>query len=385
MFGGLANFALLYYVQPLLPELVERYGIQPAQSAAALSVSTLSLALGLVIVGPLADRIGRVQIMRWSLLASGILGIASAFAPTWEILILLRAADGIALAGLPAVALAYLREEVNEAHHVQANAAYITGTALGGALGRLLPGPLAVWGGWPLATVTIGVVTLAAAACLWITLPASSGFVRRRTSFARTAIGTFVAARDVVVALLCVCGFAMMGAFVGIYNAAAFRLQAPPHELGEAVVFVFAAYLLGIPAPIVMSRLSRRIGRGVAALVGVGLFAVAVTLLALPSLPATVAGLGILAFAFLGTHSLLSGWIVDRAHRRGASTASAASAYLLAYYVGSAAMGVLAVHGWQAFGWAGVTGIAATLCVVAAAVLAMAGRRDRPRPVAPPG
>ncbi len=380
MFGGLANFALLYYVQPLLPTLVERYGIDPAQSAMALSVSTLALAVGLVFVGPLADRFGRVPVMRWSLLASGLIGIASAFAPPWELLLVLRAADGVALAGLPAVALAYLREEVNEAHHVQANAAYITGTALGGALGRLLPWPLAVLGGWTLATASIGVLTLAAAVVLWVLLPASEGFRPREASIWRRAAGTLAAPRDPVIALVCVAGFATMGVFVGVYNAAAFRLESPPLDLGEGIAFVYLAYLVGIPAPVLMGWLSQRIGPAGSALVGIGLLALGVGLMLITAVPLLVMGLAILTFAFLGTHSLMSGWIVDRAHRRGTSTASAASAYLLAYYVGSAVVGVLAVREWEAFGWIGVTVLAGILCLVAVGALALAGRLDRRGP-----
>ena len=41
-----------------------------ADSAHALSATTLTMAFGLLLMGPLADRIGRVQLMRWSLLTS---------------------------------------------------------------------------------------------------------------------------------------------------------------------------------------------------------------------------------------------------------------------------------------------------------------------------
>ena len=79
--------------------------------------------------------------MRWSLLASGLLGLLSAFAPNWASLVAVRGLLGLTLAGLPVAALAYLREEVDTASHPRANATYIAGTAVGGAVGRLLPGP----------------------------------------------------------------------------------------------------------------------------------------------------------------------------------------------------------------------------------------------------
>lgn len=383
MFGGLANFALLYYVQPLLPELAERYGVSPSQSAGALSVSTLALAVGLLAVGPLADRFGRITVMRWSLLVSGLVGIASGFAPTWETLMVLRAVDGVALAGLPAVALAYIREEIHTDHHSRANAAYITGTALGGAVGRLLPGPLALIGGWPLATASMGVLTLAAAVVVWTVLPPSASAARDVPGGMRRAFGTLLALRDPVIALLCAAGFALMGVFVGIYNAVAFRLTEAPLNLGDSVVLVYAAYLIGVPAPLAMGRLSRRFGRGATIGTGVAVLASGIGLLAMPTLPTVVVGLGCVTFAFLGTHSLFSGWSVERAHRRRVSTASAASAYLLAYYLGSAVVGVVAVRLWQAFGWGGVTLAALSLASVvacAAATATVLDRRARRRP-----
>ena len=108
MAGGLANFSLMYFVQPLLPLLATHYGVSAAESSHALSVTTLTILAGSLVAGPLADRFGRVNIMRWSLLASGGLGLASAFAPDWASLVMTRGLLGVTLAGLPVAALAYL-------------------------------------------------------------------------------------------------------------------------------------------------------------------------------------------------------------------------------------------------------------------------------------
>ena len=168
--------------------------------------------------------------------------------------------------GLPAVALAYLPEEVDVAHHVEANAAYIAGTAIGGAVGRLLPSPLALIGGWALATAVTDLLTLAAAAAaLWMLLPPSTSFRSPPATVLRRAVGALGAPRDPVVTLLCVVGFATMGVFVGVYNATGFQLHSSPAALGGAGVFVYLAYLIGVPAAIVMGVMARRIGQSLAA------------------------------------------------------------------------------------------------------------------------
>jgi YNFM family putative membrane transporter len=377
MAGGLANFSLMYFVQPLLPMLAAQYGVSAAESAHALSVTTLTIIAGLVIAGPLSDRVGRVAVMRWSLLASGILGLVSAVAPNWATLVTVRGLLGLTLAGLPVAALAYLREEVDTASHPRANATYIAGTAVGGAVGRLLPGPLALLGGWPLAATVLSLVTLLAGGALFVLLPAARGSRPHPVSLRHVLLGTLAAGRDRVVVLLCLAGFTAMGTFVGIYNAIGFRLAAPPLLLGSAAAVVYLAYPIGIAAPGLIRRLSDRIGRGLATVAAIGLMALGVVVVSLPSLVAVMIGLGLLTFAFLGAHSLLSGWVVDRARRAGIGTAQASSAYLITYYFGSTVAGAVATWQWQTGGWAGVETLALALTGAALVVAGLATAADR--------
>ena len=94
MFGGLANFLALYYVQPLLPGVAERFGVSASAATAVLSLATITMAVALLFVGPISDLVGRVVIMRLSLTAAAVLGIATAFAPSWHALLVLRGAAG---------------------------------------------------------------------------------------------------------------------------------------------------------------------------------------------------------------------------------------------------------------------------------------------------
>lgn len=60
---GLATFALLYFVQPILPILSKEFSVTPATSSLALSLSTGLMACGLLITGPLSDAFGRKNVM----------------------------------------------------------------------------------------------------------------------------------------------------------------------------------------------------------------------------------------------------------------------------------------------------------------------------------
>lgn len=107
--AGFATFALLYCVQPLLPLLAERFSVSAAGSSLALSLTTLSLALCLLVSGALAESWGRKPVMVAGLAC--VFGIACALVETWDYLLLLRALLGLALSCLPALAMAYVGEE----------------------------------------------------------------------------------------------------------------------------------------------------------------------------------------------------------------------------------------------------------------------------------
>ena len=174
--AGFATFAMLYCVQPLLPLLAAHFRVSAASSSLALSLTTLSLALCLLISGALAESWGRKPVMAAALGLAAVLGIACALVEEWGSLLILRALLGLALSGLPALAMAYVGEEFDPEALPAAMGLYIGGTALGGLLGRLLAGLLSDLGGWPWALGGIaGLGLLALGLFIWL-LPPSRHF-----------------------------------------------------------------------------------------------------------------------------------------------------------------------------------------------------------------
>lgn len=99
--AGLATFAMLYCVQPLLPLLARHFAVSAASSSLALSLTTLSLALCLLVSGALAESWGRKPVMAAALGLASLLGMACMLAESWQLLLALRAVLGLALSGLP--------------------------------------------------------------------------------------------------------------------------------------------------------------------------------------------------------------------------------------------------------------------------------------------
>jgi YNFM family putative membrane transporter len=111
--SGFATFGLLYCVQPLLPEFSKDFGVGAAGSAMALSLSTGVLAVAMIFAGILSDRVGRRPVMAVSLLASSVLMLLVSLMHQWHAVLLLRTLLGLALSGVPAVAMTWLAEEMD--------------------------------------------------------------------------------------------------------------------------------------------------------------------------------------------------------------------------------------------------------------------------------
>ncbi len=367
--AGLATFALLYTPQPLLPLLASEYGLTAGTSALAVSVTTLSLGAALLVAGPVSEVYGRTPLMLASLFAAGAVGVACGLAPSWGLLLVLRAVQGVALAGLPAVASAYLAEEMAPAARAAAAGVYIGGTALGGMSGRLLTGALAEVLGWRGGLIGIGVLALGCAVAVWLLLPKSRNFRAAPSSFGHLARATRAIVTDP--ALLCLFGVAgtAMGAFVGVFNVAGFRLEAEPYSLSVGVAgLVFVTYALGSASSAWAGRLVGRWSErtvapwcAVTAIVGV------LITLATP-LWLVVVGIAVMCVGFFALHGVASGWVAARATLGAGAPGQASSAYLFTYYLGSSVFGTLAGTVWSSGGWSRVVALAVGLFAVALAL-----------------
>ena len=373
--AGVATFALLYSTQAILPELAAQFDVSTASSTLTVSLTTLGLGLALLVAGPASDVAGRTTFIHLSLTASAVAAAGCAFAPTWSALLVLRLLEGVALAGLPAVATAYLREELHPSSHGRAAGLYIGGTALGGMIGRLLTGAVAEAAGWRWALAATALLGLACAVVVRLLLPPSQRFTPAPTGLGTLLSMTRRALSDPALLALYAIGGCSAGALVAVFNTLGFRLAAAPFGLGLAAAsLVFLVYPFGTLTSVVFGRLADTRGRRTVLPLGCLLAATGALLTLPPYLPVLVTGLALLTAGFFAVHGVASGWVPARAHAGGVATGQSASLYLFAFYVGSSVFGSLAGPAWSQAAWPGVVGLA-TLLLVATGALSLMLRR----------
>nr|WP_025130306.1 MFS transporter [Pseudomonas sp. PH1b] len=366
--GGFATFALLYCVQPMMPLLSRDFSINAAQSSLILSVATGMLAIGLLITGPISDRIGRKPVMVAALLAAALCTIASALMPSWHGVLLMRALVGLSLSGLAAVAMTYLSEEIHPQHIGLAMGLYIGGNAIGGMSGRLITGVLIDFVSWHTAMLVIGGLALIAAAVFWRILPESRNF-RPRSLHPRSLLEGFsMHFRDAGLPWLFLEGFLLMGAFVTLFNYIGYRLLAEPYQLSQAWVGMLSVvYLSGIYSSAKIGALADQLGRRRVLWATIVLMLAGIALTLLTPLSLVLIGMLLFTFGFFGAHSVASSWIGRRATK---AKGQASSLYLFSYYAGSSIAGTAGGVFWHLAGWNGI-GLFIGALLVGALLIAM--------------
>lgn len=379
-FGGFCTFALLYSVQPLMPVFAKEFSLSPASAALALSVATLTMAPALVIAGSASEVFGRKRMMVASLAASACASLAAATAQDWTVFLALRALTGLALSGLPAVAMAYLADEIEGPALGLAMGLYIAGSTLGGMAGRLIVSVLVDHFNWRVAVASLGVEGLLGALLFLIALPRE----RRRgespdmARLIQMLVGHF---SDPGLRLLFAEGFLVMGAFVCTYNYVGFRLAAPPFSFSQTTIgFVFVLYLIGAVSSTVMGDLAGRIGRRRVLWIAVATMAVGIVVTLPNWLPSLLFGVALITWGFFAAHSIASSWVGLRTN---VGRAQAAALYLFFYYIGSSAAGWAGGAFYSRWGWSGVAAFVGAMAVAALAIALRLAQVPPPRHLQP--
>ena len=275
-----------------------------------------------------------------------------AFAHSYPQLLALRALLGVALGGMPAIAMAYLGEEIEPTSLGLSMGLYISGSAFGGMAGRVITSVLSDHFSWRLAVGMVGVAGLAAAWEFWRSLPPSRHFVQSGGGWRALASGFRQHLSDPGLPWLFALAFLLMGAFVSLYNYIAYRLLGAPFGLSQSLVgAVSFLYLLGIYSSVWAGRLADRHGRR-HVLWAVLLIMIAGLLLTLSDwLPLIVLGVALFTYGFFATHSVASSWVGRRAL---SNKALASALYLFFYYMGSSVVGSATGILWGRDQWPGV-------------------------------
>ena len=348
--AGLASFNALYCTQALLPVLSEDLHVTPATASLTVSATTGMLGLSIIPASIISECFGRNRVIMLSALSATLLGLLP-LSTSVGMLIILHGLQGIAVAGVPATAMAYLSEEIHPKYVPQVMGLYVAGTSVGGLSGRVIPSGVLEFASWRWAlAATVAVAIIFAFITSWV-LPDQQRFQPKRLTFRSEFSAIAQHMKNPRLSALFTLAFLFMGAFVSLYDYVGYRLTGH-FGLNEGVAgAIFFLYLSGTWSATQAGTMVHKFGRA-RVLVGsiVGMM-IGMAVLFSPELISSILGILLFTACFFAAHSVASGWVgvVATSNR-----AEASSMYLFCYYMGSSIVGWLSGHVLHSWEWGGL-------------------------------
>lgn len=178
----LAGFTLIdsSIVSLALPDIARDFDRSVGELAWVSAGFLLALAATLLAAGRLSDRFGARLVLTGGAVAFLLTTAASGLAPSFELLVVARVAQGIAGGVLYTVSLAIAATAFPHERRASALGFYFTSGALGAVIGPVVGGVLTDLGGWRLVFFAQLPLPLAVAVAAYLLLPPSAG---RRARF----------------------------------------------------------------------------------------------------------------------------------------------------------------------------------------------------------
>lgn len=366
LIGSIVTFATIYGPQTFIQYYTRELHMTSTQSSLVLSITTFTLAFSMLIMAAISNAIGRKKIMVFSLIGASVLYIAVGFAPNFETLLLLRALQGIATAGFPAIAVTYLAEELDPKDFPKVLGIYITGSGVGGFFGRIISSSLLDATNVQIAILTLGTITLLLSIAFIVLIEPSKHFHKQPFSISNLGQGLMAAAKDGKLLCFYGLGFLALGVYVAVFNFAGFPLM-DQYGLSQTLVgFIFIFQLMGSAGSMIVGKLNNQYSRTQILMVTLIVSIIGIAFTLVHALIAMLIGLFIISISFFAWHQLVSGWVSNSAAPE--TKAYASSLYLLSYYIGSSVVGTLGGHFYDTNAWQGV-GFLLISCVLIALLL----------------
>jgi len=346
------------------------------------SAATLGVALSAPVFGALTERLARKRVIVASLLGIAIPTLLAATSSSLAQLIVWRFLQGIMVPGIVAVVVTYIGEEWPPDRVALIMSFYVSGTALGGFIGRVGTGILTDWLNWRIAFLALGFASLGGAGAVAAWLP--HGHRRPSTAAGSTTQRRFLYQVQALfrlrrlVATFAV-GFNVLFSLVGVFTWITFHLSAAPFRLSTtALSSLFFVYLIGLVVTPAAGFLITRVGlrAGIAGAIACSMAGVLLTLS--PSLAIVILGLTLVSSGVFIAQTAAQSHL--RVAAPPGARVTAAGLYMTCYYIGGTAAGVVPGAFWALGKWPACAAFIVAMQAVALAIALIGWRTPKLAP-----
>jgi predicted MFS family arabinose efflux permease len=346
--AGFAAFLSLYAPQPLLPLFQRVFRASPFAVSLTITATTIAVAAAAPFVGGLADVWGKRRVIVLSAFALGAATLLAATATTLGQVVAWRFVQGLVTPGVFAVTVAYIHDQWDSSRAGAVTAAYVTGTVIGGFVGRVVSGQVAAAVGWRASFATTGLLSLLCATLLLLWLPADRPHDAQGAGESRgRSLAAHLSSKPLLGAYAA--GFCVLFTQIATFTYVTFHLARPPFSLSTAALgWLFTVYLAGALAAPVAGRWIDAFGHrsGLLAAVALGVTGSLLTLGHV--LAGVISGLALVCSGVFAAQAAANSYIgIAAARDRGL----AVGLYATFYYIGGSVGGSVPALVWNRGGW----------------------------------
>ncbi len=328
---GMFAFLQVYSIQAVLPVLMVDFAATEVQAGMIVGATVMAIAIMSPFLGMLSDAVGRKSFIVGALLFLAIPTALIAQSPSITWMTIFRFMQGLSVPGITVVTIAYIGEEFKGRAVTELMSFYVSGSVLGGFMGRFLLGHMHEFIGWRQGYYVMAVMTLIGAVWVGKMLPKSRCFeANPNFRSAMQTLGEHVTNRYVVTA--CLLGACVLFSLVGCFTFINLHLAGTPYELSTGqLANIFAVYLIGVVITPLSTTLLRRFGSARTIRVAVIFSMIGVLLTLVAPLWGIVIGLAIMSSGVFVTQAAPISYIAVNVEK-GRSLAS--GLYYMSYYAG---------------------------------------------------
>ncbi len=351
-----AAVANLYYAQPLLDTLAQKFGIGTGTAGLIVTLTQLGYVAGLALIVPLGDLLQRRRLIVMVSLGTAIALACAAASPGINLFLAASLAIGLT-AVVAQILVPFAAHLASDQQRGAVVGRVMAGLLIGILLARTVSGFVSDALGWRVVFGLAAAVMLVQALVLRFTLPRGKAEVTLSYPVLLLSIWHLVREEPLLRRRM-VYGFTGFGAFSVFWTSLAFLLAHPPYNYSDAVIGLFG--LLGAAGAIcaafaghIHDRGGTRIGTGVFITLIMASFAVMG--LASHHVATIIAGVVLLDIGQQGTHILNQGVIYTlRPDARSRITTAYMTVFFFGGVIGSASSAyVYGFAGWTGVCWLG--------------------------------
>lgn len=325
-------FFVLYAPQPLLPIFAKNYAISTASAGALMTATLIPLAVAPLLYGYVLVRIAATTLLRLAVLALAISCIAFAQSNSYHFALAVRLAQGMVLPAALTSITTYISIH-STPQCLQKNMSwFITGTILGGFLGRLLSGLFASYWSWQLFYYLLSVALCVVAFCI----PKKTVKVQSQQIPLHIAgISHVIGNTHVLKIYLAI--FCLFFSFVAVLNYLPFMVQTILGSNNSVLLgLIYFGFLMGVATSLNAQRLVVFFHSAkTTMLVGFGCFLVSIVLLLIQK----IALIFCVLFVFCGAMFLVHSVAAAEVNRHSTDNKSIVNALYMSFYYGGGVLG----------------------------------------------